>query len=98
MGYGADDLIAKPVRSPQFARDIAINRILAKLRIPVEWSFGRVRALWAGVAAMRQVRSTPIAIWWHVAVLLTNCHTCLYGCAASDYFAMLPPEIEEYLQ
>lgn len=97
MGYGADDFIAKPVRNPLTPREVALNRVLAKLRIPVEWSFGRVRNLWGGVEQMTRVRLTPIALWWHIAVLLTNCYTCLYGSAVSDYFGVLPPEIEEYL-
>lgn len=97
MGYGEGPFIAKTTRSPQFAREIALNQLLASLRIPVEWSFGIVRTLWAGVTSMMRVRLTPIGVWWRIAVLLTNCYTCLYGGNSSDYFEILPPTLEEYL-
>lgn len=97
MGYAADEHIAKPTRNPLLLRDIAVNQILASLRIPNEWNFGIVRHLWNGVVHMCKVRLTPIAIWWHIAVLLTNCYTCLYGGNPSHYFEVLPLTLEEYL-
>eukprot|EP00697_Spironema_sp_BW2_P008062 gnl/Spiro4/22556_TR11125_c0_g1_i1.p1 gnl/Spiro4/22556_TR11125_c0_g1~~gnl/Spiro4/22556_TR11125_c0_g1_i1.p1 ORF type:complete len:160 (-),score=19.62 gnl/Spiro4/22556_TR11125_c0_g1_i1:29-478(-) len=30
-------------------------------------------------------------------VLLTNCHTCLYGSQTGDYFSLHPPALEVYL-
>ena len=79
MGYAADPHIAMPTRNPLYIRDININAILSKIRIPVEWSFGIVRLLFAGVVNMSEVGRTPLAKWWHIAVLLCNCYTCLYG-------------------
>lgn len=97
MGYGHTDYIAMPRRTPNLHADIVFNQLLASLRIPVEWSFGRVRQLWAGVVGMRKIRETPIAKWYHIAVLLTNCYTCMYGSECSDYYGILPPLLSEYL-
>lgn len=97
MGYGHGDYIAMPRRTPNMHADIIFNQLLASLRIPVEWSFGRVRNLWGGVVSMRKIRQTPIAKWYHIAVLLTNCYTCMYGSACSDYYGILPPLLREYL-
>jgi hypothetical protein len=97
MGYGRGDFVAKPVRTPNLQRDIVFNQLLASIRIPIEWSFGRVNQLWGGIAAMRKIRETPIAKWYHIAVLLTNCYTCMYGSACSDYYGVLPPLLSEYL-
>ena len=32
-----------------------------------------------------------------MAQILTNCHTCLYGNQTSQYFDVMPPELENYL-
>lgn len=97
MGYGKGDYVAMPVRSANMARDIVLNQVFASLRIPVEWSFGRVDALWGGLKYIKKIREAPIAKWLHIGVLLTNCMTCLYGTACSTYYEVLPPTLEEYL-
>jgi hypothetical protein len=39
----------------------------------------------------------PVAVFYVVAALLANCHTCLYGSETSSFFKIAPPTLEEYL-
>ena len=39
----------------------------------------------------------PVAKYYNVGALLTNCHTCLYGSVTSSFFDLEPPKLEEYL-
>ena len=76
------------------------NTRMAKLRMSVEWGFGKVANYWAflNYAQDLSVHKSPIARYFLVAVLLTNCHTCLHGSETSRYFGLAPPKLDEYLK
>jgi hypothetical protein len=38
-----------------------------------------------------------IETFYKSAVILTNCHTCLYGSQTAEYFNVMPPILEEYI-
>ncbi|GAU96533.1 hypothetical protein RvY_07964 [Ramazzottius varieornatus] len=40
----------------------------------------------------------PLGMYFRVATLLTNCYTCLNGSQTSNYFAVEPPTLAEYLE
>ena len=39
-----------------------------------------------------------MGLYYPVANILTNCHTCLYGSQSSLYFNLAPPVLEDYLE
>jgi hypothetical protein len=75
------------------------NRIMSKLRIAVEWSFGKVVNLFAFVDFKKnqKLHLQPVASYWQIAALLANCNSCLYGNHTSRYFKCPTPKLEEYL-
>ena len=78
----------------------AFNTHMSSVRQAVEWSFDDMATLWAYLDMKRQqrVRLQPVALFYRVATLLTNCYICMRrGNRTSDYFHVLPPDIREYL-
>jgi hypothetical protein len=77
----------------------AFNKGLSTVRIAVENAFGIVQKLWTytafgkGLSAGKQ----PVGAIFAVAVLLTNCHSCLHGNQISQRFEVPPPLVEDYL-
>ena len=63
------------------------NKRMSAVRICVEWAFGKVLSLFA-----------YLDLYYAVAVLLTNCHTCMYGSETSSFFNLQPPALLEYLR
>ena len=47
----------------------------------LEWSFGKCVVLWVfcDFKKNQKLYLQPVAKYWLSAVLLTNCHSCLYG-------------------
>lgn len=72
---------------------------MSKLRICVEWGFGKVLQYFGflGYKMGMKMGLSPIGAYYITAVLFTNCHTCYYGANASSYFSCPPPTIREYL-
>lgn len=59
-----------------------------------EWGFGRVLALYNGLAHKIQQKSqlSPVALQYKTATILTNCRTCMDGHnITSLYFDCSPP-------
>jgi DDE superfamily endonuclease len=78
----------------------AWNKALSSVRIAVEQSFGRTQVLWTYTAFNKGLTAgwQPVAAHFIVAILLTNCHTCLRGSSsAGNRFLISPPSIEAYL-
>ena len=75
------------------------NKNMASVRVAVEWGFAKITQIFAFLAFHhnQKVFLQPIAKYWVVAALLTNCHTCLYNAQTAKYFDVQPPDIEEYL-
>lgn len=76
----------------------AYNRALSRVRISVEWQFGKVVQMFPFVdfSADLNLLLQPIAKYYLVAALLTNAHTTCYGSITSKYFNCFPPTLEEY--
>jgi hypothetical protein len=75
------------------------NGRMSKLRSSVEWSFRKILSLFAFVDYKKNQKLflQPVAKYYLVASLLSNCHTCLYGSVTSEYFNLPPPSLEEYM-
>ena len=73
---------------------------MSKSRECVEWGFGLVCSLWAGIDWDRKLMlylNKPGSLYL-TAGILTNMHVCLYGSLTSRYFACWPPfTLEEYM-
>ncbi|CAN0321355.1 unnamed protein product, partial [Pylaiella littoralis] len=74
------------------------NRQLSKVRVSVEWQFGKVVQMFPFVDFSKnlKLRLQPIAKYYAIAVLLTNAHTCLFGSTTGFYFDMQAPSLEAY--
>ncbi|GAU88549.1 hypothetical protein RvY_01231-1 [Ramazzottius varieornatus] len=75
------------------------NTLMSKLRQSVEWCFKEVVTKFAFVDFRKQMKlyEKPVNRIYRVAVLLTNCHNCLYPNQTSRYFDLEPPSLFEYL-
>ena len=75
------------------------NKAMSRVRESVEYGFGKIEQYWAFCDFKKNLKLylQPIGKVYLVATLLTNCHTCMYGCAVNGIFDSTPPTIEEYL-
>ena len=76
------------------------NRKMSSARVCVEWGFGNIIRLWTFVDFKKNAKILlqPVAKYYAVATLLTNCYTCLYGNNIAAHFNLQPPSLSEYLQ
>lgn len=101
-GYARSILLHVPFKNvpglemPRAQR--AANLKLSRVRIPNEWIFGRIEALFPMVEEkdFMQTAVVPVAKIYICAAMLTNAHTCLRGNATSQYFGVRPPTLEWY--
>ena len=75
------------------------NRDMSPMRVSVEWGFGKIVALWPFLDYRKkhQVLLSPVGLYFGVANVLTNMHTCLYGNIVATRFGMEPPVLEAYM-
>lgn len=78
----------------------AFNADMSPLRVSVEWGFGKIVALWPFLDYRKKhmVLLSPVGLYFPVANVLTNMHTCLYGSIISNKFGMEPPTLAAYMQ
>ena len=98
--YGITDSILAPF--PGVDLTVAqkeFNKRMSKVRVSVEWGFGKIAQYFAflDIKKNQKILLQPIAKYYLVGSLLTNCHTCLYGSQTSSYFDVQPPSLETYL-
>lgn len=76
------------------------NAGMSTVRQAVEWGFGKTVSLWAflGYKKNQKLLLQNVPQMYRVAVILTNCHTCLYGSQVGMFFGLRPPSLLEYLQ
>lgn len=99
--YPRSDRLLKPYLGPTTEQQRAFNRWYSVLRVVVEWSLGKIVALWPIVNFKPKMkillsRITPMV---EAAAFFTNCHTLLYGSQVSQYFGVRDeelPALEEY--
>ncbi|KAF2905764.1 hypothetical protein ILUMI_00413 [Ignelater luminosus] len=75
------------------------NRSMSTVRKSVEWGFGKVISEFAFLDYKKNQKLLlqDIGNMYRTAVILTNCHTCLYGSQSNQYFNIEPSTLEEYL-
>ena len=96
--YRFQSQIMTPVTLPT-EQETEYNRVISSVRIAVEWGFGKVSRYFAFTTYKHDLKINlqPIAEYYKLAVLFTNCHTCFNGSQASQYFNCGTPTINEYL-
>ncbi|KXJ13842.1 protein ALP1-like isoform X2 [Exaiptasia diaphana] len=98
--YGLTRNILAPFRGAQLTHDQQeFNRRMSKLRVAVEWGFGKICQQFAFLDFKKNMKVLlqPVGKYYVVAALLTNCHTCLYNSQTGRYFELYPPSLEDYL-
>ena len=75
------------------------SRYMSEVRVSVEWGFGKIIQYFAFLDFQKNLKFLlqPVAKYYAVGALLTNCHTCLYGSVTSSFFNLEPPSLEDYL-
>ena len=78
---------------------LAFNKAMSRLRIPVEWLFKEVKQYFPlmDFARKLKVNQAPVGSLYLLSVLLTNFRACVYRNSLSIYFNCAPPSLEEYL-
>lgn len=98
--YGLSCNILAPYRGAQLSQQQKdFNRSMSRVRISVEWTFGKLLQYFSFVDFKRnnKVLLQPLGKYYIVAALLTNCHTCMNGSLTSTFFQVEPPSLETYL-
>ena len=98
--YGVTRSILAPFRGSRLTQQQeSFNKSMSRVRVAVEWTFGKVVAIFSYLDFKRnnKVLLQPIGKYYLVAALLTNCHTCLYGSQTTTFFGVEPPSLEMYL-
>ena len=97
--YGISRNILAPFRGAQVTAQVIFNKNMSKVRISVEWSFGKICQYFAYLDFKKnfKILMQPVAKYYLVASVLINCHTCLYGSLTGSYFGLHPPTLETYL-
>jgi nuclease HARBI1 len=77
---------------------LAQNAIMTRIRVGIEWSFGKIvgRSKYVEFGRAMKLLESPVDQYYHVAVLFANAHTCLYGSQHTTYFGIEPPSLTEY--
>lgn len=94
------ELILKPYCSRILTPEqVAFNRAMSSVRQAVEWGFGKVIIEFAFLDFRKNQKLLlqHVGQMYKVGVILTNCHTCLYGSQTGTYFNIVPPTLEQYL-
>ena len=70
------------------------------VRVSVEWGFGKIMNNFQYLNHEENLRvlHQAVGLYYPVANILVNCHTCLYGSQTGAYFDLEPPALEDYLE
>lgn len=98
--YPMSELILKPYCSKILTPEqVVFNKSMSSVRQAVEWGFGKVIAEFAFLDFKKNQKLLlqEVSNMYMAGVILSNCHTCLYGSQTASYFSTVPPTLEEYL-
>lgn len=98
--YGLNINILAPFKGNNFnAGEKAFNRDMSRVRVSVEWGFGKLTQTFAFLDFKKNLKLLlqPVGKYYLVGAILINCHTCLYGSVTSSFFNLEPPSLEVYL-
>ena len=100
-GYALSPWIMTPYKGNLNAGQRLFNKDFSKVRVAVEWGFGRIVALFPFIDSPKQqqvlLSSCGLGRQFIVAGFLTNCRTCFYGNTTSKRFDVSPPSIVDYV-
>ncbi|KAE9173874.1 hypothetical protein PF005_g26091 [Phytophthora fragariae] len=95
--YGISRYIVSGFRGASTStREKAFKSAMSSVRESVEWSFGRLKTLWAIINFKKsnKIRLSPVGKYVMISMLMTNCHCCYYkGNPISSFFALAPPSL-----
>ena len=76
------------------------GRGMASVRECVEWSYKDLKSQWKYLdyRHVLQLRSQPIGKIVFVCMLLRNAYVTMYGSQTTEYFLLLPPTFENWLE
>lgn len=102
-GYVTEAGIVSPFKGADLTADQqAFNAAMSSERVPVEWAFGRIVALFGALDMVHnvlRVQSSPVAAYYLFAGIFSNFRTIMdRGNEISDKFRVQPPSLEEYLR
>jgi hypothetical protein len=102
QAYGVRRLLLSPYPGQPanlLPHQIVFNNTMKVLRVSVEWGFQKIISQFAFVDFRKNQKLllNDIETFYKSAVILTNCHTCLYGSQTAEYFNVMPPILEEYI-
>jgi hypothetical protein len=98
--YPVKNYLIAPFRGARLNEEQQLfNQQMSSVRESVEWQFMKILQNFAFLDFKKNLKLflQPVAKYYIVAALLTNCHTCLYGSVTGQYFGMNPPSLVEYL-
>lgn len=98
--YPIRELLLKPFTGNNLTpQQIHFNSAMSTVRQAVEWGFGKVIREFAFLDFKKnqKINLQELEKMYFTAVLMTNCHTCLYGSQTGHYFNISPPTLREYL-
>jgi hypothetical protein len=100
-GYSTSTRLMAPFKGALLDRhQLEFNARMSAVRVSVEWTFGNIVALWAFLDFKKNLKVglSPVGTLYKLGVLLTNCHTCIYGGnIVSAKFNLPPPTLRAYL-
>lgn len=101
QAYGVRELLLSPY--PGRPQDLPVyqqefNNSMKILRVAVEWGFQKIVSEFAFVDLKKNQKLLvqDLESIYKTAVILTNCHTCLYSNQTAYYFNVEPPTLEQY--
>jgi nuclease HARBI1 len=76
------------------------NSIMSRCRQGIEWTFGKIteEEKFIDMYKSMKIQLSFIDIYYKVAVLISNAHTCLYGSQLTEAFDIMPPTLREYFR
>ncbi len=98
--YAINRHLITPFKGANLTQDEQdFNQAMSTYREPVEWGFKLTSSLFAFVNYKHNLKVylQPVAQYYTVATLLTNCHTCFNGNQISQFYGMDPPSLQDYL-
>lgn len=82
------------------SEQVSFNKAMNSVHQAVEWGFGKVILEFAFLDFKKKYQKTflqNVRKMYKISIIITNCHTCLYGNWTGTYFITTPPTLEEYL-
>ncbi|XP_067122849.1 uncharacterized protein, partial [Centruroides vittatus] len=93
-----------PIEERRHDSGILFNSRMSSVRVCAEWVFVKIIQIFAFLDLKKKKKNLKLYLQsvgkaYIVGTLLTDCHTCLYGSATSDYFNCLSlPKLDKYFR